>query len=63
MEETPTPQEAPTISEVLRGLAEVLEEQEGTLERLVVQRAGDTDYPARLYVVGDEDYIGAAYRS
>lgn len=63
MEENGGTPEAPTVSEVLRGLAEQLLGQEGTLERMTVQRATDQEYPAKLHLVGQEDYVAASYRA
>jgi hypothetical protein len=48
----------PSAAQVLRALADECEDLEGTVEKVILQRATDFIYPARLYMVGEEEYEG-----
>jgi hypothetical protein len=48
----------PTPAQVLRALADECEDLEGTVERVILQRATDTIYPARIFLAGVEEYEG-----
>jgi hypothetical protein len=48
----------PSAAQVLRALADECEDVEGTVEKVILQRATDTIYPARIYLAGVEEYEG-----
>jgi hypothetical protein len=57
-ENQPTVTEGPTASEVLRYLADEIDDYEGDVDRISVLRASNKEYVARLYATGADDWAG-----
>jgi hypothetical protein len=55
------PRELITAIEVVERLADVLDGEAGTPQRIEITRQSDVLYVCRVYPVGEDDYLGFSF--